>query len=449
MPHLNIIKQAIERAGERQRPLPLVLDFHIRQLHIPAWLSILNDYPRFYWRDRGGESEIGASGAAFSFNAAGDQTALTEACRLFDAGDADYNFSHIRRFAPYAGPGDDTWRGFPGELCYLPKAMIRRRGESYTFSTGFTINHTDDARDILQQALAMLKEAQNIEAKAADSEAFDLTALGSTPGYSGWEAMILDALKRIGSEQLRKVVLAGRTDYGAADMPDAMALLQHLAGFNPGCFAILMEPEPGLAFLSLSPERLYRRVGRRLEIDALSSTVIRGENEAEDAQLARYLLHSDKEQREHRFVIEGIIESIGMLCSGEPEIGETSIRRLERIQHLWTPISATLHDTVGDDQIIACLHPTPAVGGMPRTAALQCITELEPFDRGWYAAPVGMVCRDAAEFAVGIRSLVMRGNKLSVFTGAGIVRGSEPQAEWREINNKNILGPLLSGYQYS
>ena len=91
---------------------------------------------------------------------------------------------------------------------------------------------------------------------------------------------------------------------------------------------------------------------------------------------------------------------------------------------------------VTDGKIIDRLHPTPAVGGSPRREAIDRIGELETFDRGWYAGPVGWVSKSAAEFCVAIRSAQIVRNRLNVYAGAGIVPGSEAEKEWEEIENK-------------
>ena len=110
--------------------------------------------------------------------------------------------------------------------------------------------------------------------------------------------------------------------------------------------------------------------------------------------------------------------------------------RLAKKQHLRSNVQGTLKADVDDGMLLKRLHPTPAVGGYPTDNALPEIARIEPFNRGWYAAPVGWVGSDSAQFAVGIRSGLVEGNELSLFSGAGIVRGSDPDAEWREVENK-------------
>ena len=104
--------------------------------------------------------------------------------------------------------------------------------------------------------------------------------------------------------------------------------------------------------------------------------------------------------------------------------------------HLITKFQGQLKDGINDEDILQFLHPTPALGGTPRKQAMDIIRKLEGFSRGWYGAPIGYVGLDWAEFVVGIRSGLVRGKNLSVFAGAGIVQGSEAQAEWDEVENK-------------
>ena len=163
--------------------------------------------------------------------------------------------------------------------------------------------------------------------------------------------------------------------------------------------------------------------------------------------MADELLSSQKDQLEHQIVRKSIrqqlhrcLEPDSLSVSNKPKL-----MPLSKTQHLCSVVQATLHDSVSDGQLIERLHPTPAVGGYPTGNALSEISRLEPFDRGWYAAPVGWVSRDAAEFAVAIRSGLLRGDELSLYSGAGIVPGSDADEEWDEVEHKlvnfmNIIG---------
>ena len=101
-----------------------------------------------------------------------------------------------------------------------------------------------------------------------------------------------------------------------------------------------------------------------------------------------------------------------------------------------------MREGIKDSDLLPAFHPTPAVSGAPDAEARALIRELEPFDRGWYAGPVGWISHSQAEFAVGIRSGLLSRRILRIFTGAGIVEGSVPEEEWREIEDK------LQSWQY-
>ncbi|MCK5033282.1 MAG: chorismate-binding protein, partial [Calditrichia bacterium] len=123
---------------------------------------------------------------------------------------------------------------------------------------------------------------------------------------------------------------------------------------------------------------------------------------------------------------------------------EISVIKLRRLQHLYSKFHGKLKDETSDIEILSALHPTPAVGGVPGKEALEHIQSMEPFHRGWYAAPVGWIGYNSAEFAVAIRSGLVNGKNLALYSGGGIVDGSDVNSEWQEIENKigNFLKAL-------
>ena len=163
---------------------------------------------------------------------------------------------------------------------------------------------------------------------------------------------------------------------------------------------------------------------------------MRGADSIADEALAIELLTSDKDQREHDIVRKSIRQKLHQFVDHLNVDTQASILRLANKQHLRSNVQGTLKEGVDDGMLLKRLHPTPAVGGYPTDNALPEIARIEPFNRGWYAAPVGWIGADSAQFAVGIRSGLVEGKELSLFSGAGIVRGSDPDAEWREVENK-------------
>ncbi|HEY8432577.1 MAG TPA: isochorismate synthase, partial [Sandaracinaceae bacterium] len=189
-------------------------------------------------------------------------------------------------------------------------------------------------------------------------------------------------------------------------------------------------------FVGATPERLFVKRGRSIVTEAIAGSVAAGP----DAE--RALLASDKDRREHAFVVAHVLERLAPLCEALSAPSEPSVRRLPNVLHLHTPIRGTLRPGVSAPALAAALHPTPAVCGVPAGAALAHLAEHEAHPRGWYAGPVGWIDAEGdAELVVALRSGVVRGASAWLYAGGGIVEGSELDAEWAESELK--LRPLL------
>ena len=152
--------------------------------------------------------------------------------------------------------------------------------------------------------------------------------------------------------------------------------------------------------------------------------------------MVRELKGSNKDRLEHDYVRVSIREQLEPLSRQFHMDRHPAVMKLASTLHLQSRARATLQPGVTCLDVLEALHPTPAVGGYPAQTALEAIRKREPFDRGWYAGPVGWIGRDAAEFAVAIRSGLVCRSSLALYSGAGIVYGSTPYAEWREIEHK-------------
>jgi isochorismate synthase len=159
--------------------------------------------------------------------------------------------------------------------------------------------------------------------------------------------------------------------------------------------------------------------------------------------LGEQLLASAKDRHEHEVVVRTVVEALGPLCD-QLDVGATpSLLKLGNVQHLYTPVTGHLCSACTLLNVVERLHPTPAVGGRPREAALALIREREGFDRGWYGGPVGWIDqRGEGEFAVAIRSALLHGTQATLFAGCGIVADSDPEREYAEAALK--LKPMLS-----
>lgn len=252
-----------------------------------------------------------------------------------------------------------------------------------------------------------------------------------------WDAMVAAALELIRNRTLQKVVLAREVTIEADTPFSVPAVLATLRRTQPGCFVYAAG-----AFVGASPELLVRRRGTSVTSRPMAGTVPRQASVAEDDAAIAGLRASLKDNHEHALVVDAVVASLRDLCD-DIGVAEPEPVRLTTVSHLTTAITATLSDpAVSALDLALALHPTPAVGGAPRGAALETIARLEGFSRGPYAGPVGWVDgRGDGEFAVGLRCAQLDGPRARLLAGAGIVRGSDPDAEWAETQAK--LEPML------
>ena len=389
------------------------------------WLELAPLFPRFYWRSRsGGDQTLAMGNAAFG--------SLADLMELLDDGDPGIRVFGGCRFDPASHNGSD-WIDFPDEFFFVPKAEIIHSGGRTTLAVNLSDNETD-----LSDVSKWIERLGDMGAAPRPG----VLTRWDQPNFKAWSQTVDHALKEFQSSPLKKVVLARKSCLELTETITPFALVEILAGGAPACFHFCLQPTADSgAFLGASPELLFRRDGLRLESEAVAGTRPRSLDTVEDERLESQLLKMSKEQREHRLVVDSLAETFRELCSEFSQDNAPSVLKLSRVQHLRTAFSGLLNDGVGDDTILGAFHPTPATCGSPYAEAIRFIEENEPFDRGWYAGPVGAVSRDEAEFAVAIRSMLWLGRKIHVFAGAGVVEGSESEREWNELEDK-IAGVL-------
>ncbi|MFC4907327.1 isochorismate synthase [Actinomadura gamaensis] len=247
-----------------------------------------------------------------------------------------------------------------------------------------------------------------------------------------WEQAVATATSRIRSGHLGKVVLARDLIAHAARPIDARALLERLAGRYPTCYTFAVA-----GLVGATPELLIRRSGDRVDSLVLAGTTARGTAPADDDARARTLFRSGKDREEHSYAVDMVRDALAPLCTDLDVPDEPELLRLPNVTHLASPVHGRLaaHRTVLD--VLAALHPTPAVAGTPTDRALELIRELEGMDRGRYAGPVGWVdARGDGEWGIALRCAELDGTRARLFAGCGIVADSDPAAELAEAQNK-------------
>lgn len=248
---------------------------------------------------------------------------------------------------------------------------------------------------------------------------------------------VASALDLINSNSLRKIVLAHAIDIYSQTPFNLIKSLNNLRFIYPDCYVFSTSNGKGQNFIGASPERLISINKNQLVTDALAGSAPRGKTPSQDAKLANNLLSSEKDLREHQFVIDFIIKRLEYLGLKPNYSSQPHLLQLSNIQHLWTPITAEISRNIHLLEILAELHPTPAVAGVPRDIAQEQIHNFETFDRSLYAAPIGWIDHQGnGEFAVGIRSALIDGDRARLYAGAGIINGSKPDKELAEVQLK-------------
>lgn len=259
-------------------------------------------------------------------------------------------------------------------------------------------------------------------------------SLASRPA---WEAAARAAVEDVERGDMEKVVLARRV---LTDLPlgfDPMDLLERLRDRNPGCHRFSFDFGLGGVYVGASPERLVTLRGVRVAADAIAGTAARPSDPAVERDAIAALRGSAKERNEHELVVRHIREALEPLANELHVDAEPDAQRLRGLLHLRTRITGKMPKGTHVLPLAERLHPTPAVAGTPRGAALAWIEAREPGDRGWYAGPIGwMTAGGDGDFAVGLRGAFIAGRQALVSAGAGIVPGSVPALEWNETEGK-------------
>lgn len=253
-----------------------------------------------------------------------------------------------------------------------------------------------------------------------------------------WKEAVIKALQKVRKGEVQKVVLARRVS------------VQQECGFKPAIVLKKMRHDfsectlfaffkDGSCFLGATPERLVSlEDGNRIRVSCLAGSSRRGMGSKEDLKLEEGLFLDSKNRREHAFVVDAVRRALEPVCR-ELEIPSTpTLIRMKNIRHLHTPVLGLLKKRPGSViDLVGLLHPTPAVGGVPKEKALSLIRELEVFDRGWYAGPVGWVDGSGGgAMFVAIRSALVSGSEAHLYAGCGIVADSDPEEELEESRLK-------------
>jgi menaquinone-specific isochorismate synthase len=304
----------------------------------------------------------------------------------------------------------------PGSIVVVPEVTIRRAGRRAWMTLA--------GAGTLSQAGPLVVEATR---RTADK----VTNVGSSLDREAWLEVAATALEDIEAGRLDKVVAARDLTLRREGGWHAGLVARRLEARFPECFTFSFD-----GMVGASPELLIKRAGEDFESMPLAGSAVRAADAQRDARIGATLWGSDKDRREHDITVASVAGALSPLSASIRREGP-QLLRLANVQHLATLVAGKLKRPLSALELAGRLHPTAAVCGAPRRAAMSFIRTHEGFSRGRYGGPVGWVDADGdGEWAIALRCALLEGDTARLFAGAGIVAGSRPSVELEETQMK-------------
>ncbi|HEY5111154.1 MAG TPA: isochorismate synthase [Acidimicrobiales bacterium] len=314
-------------------------------------------------------------------------------------------------------------RNAPGEL-QIPEFVLTQTKSGDAWLT--VLDGSSGWREMLDAVAEPTQETQSLRS---------LTYQPTPEEYAHNVALAVEILRR---KEIVKIVLARAVLGSVPDVIDAAAILQRLRHREPICTLYSFPTSDGRRYVGASPELLVRRSGDEIQCHPLAGTITLPPNVAPD-DYETWLLGSTKNLHEHGVVVDEIVKNLANVYDDINADAEPTIVALRTVAHLGTWITAKSQGANAPDalEVLRMLHPTAAVGGIPRESAYELLCRLEEHDRGHYAGPVGWLDEHGdGEWWIGIRGVLLKGREFEAWAGAGIVSESDPSAEREETKDK-------------
>jgi menaquinone-specific isochorismate synthase len=339
---------------------------------------------------------------------------------------------------------DDNWKDFNDSSWFVPEIVICTLDKKHYLIYNFFSEQGFSKNKLIEKFRSKAENIFDILAEPTkDSFPKIANSVGRTPkDKKKWKLMINEALDQINEGIIKKIVLARKIELTLSEDLNITKAITELKKDYPNC-RLFAYHKGKSTFFGATPELITKLSGGKIHIDAIAGSIGRGKTELEDLELEKILTSNKKDLDEHRYVLEhfrNVIDNFGENITLDES---PSVKRLKNIQHLLTKIVGDLKPDTSVMNILRELHPTPAICGLPKEAALNLIKRIENQRRGLYSGIIGWFnFNNEGEFAVAIRSAVTYGNKLVAYAGSGIVEGSEPESEFEETEMK--FKPILS-----
>jgi menaquinone-specific isochorismate synthase len=446
----GFLSECRDAAAQAGRPILVSITIEVGDLDPLAILeSIFEPDERHFYAERPSEGwAIAGAESVLGFSTSGP--GRFAACQRFidealgsaiAVGDQDIPFGGPHFFAAFSfldavGPGEP----FEAACVFVPRWQVARRDGRTAAVANLLVegdSQTDSLAAKVWRAHSKFRSFDFPSPELPDGRTGVASSVDEVGGRRSYESAVSRAVGRISRGEFEKIVLARAKDVRAADPLHPLRMLNGLRQRFPDCNSFSVANGRGQSFIGASPELLLRVEGSTAFTEALAGSAGRGSTASEDAALGKRLLHSEKDLREQRIVLDSILRGLAPLDLDLKYSARPLLRRLSNVQHLHTPIEAKLPRGVRLLDMLVRLHPTPAVGGNPRELAVPAIAELEAFPRGLYGGALGWIdSRGSGEFIVGLRSALIDGSRARMYAGAGIVAGSSPETEFAETELK-------------
>ncbi|MEO1023056.1 MAG: isochorismate synthase [Bacteroidota bacterium] len=445
----------------------LSLTFSIPSIDALAVLEQYNDKDAFnyYWEHPEKEFAMVAGGSLYRIQVRGPER-FREASkrgkelvrRIAHSSSVNHRLATVHLLGGFSFLDENTspqWEPYGSGSFTLPEWHIVQDGNLTLLTINMPFHSELSFSDISEQfysSIERLEQLCNAKSYAFESvpleNASPISFGENESEYARWIHMIDNARELIHHHAFDKIVLANERVIELTHSISPTLILNRLRNQYPNCYSFLIRHDDTSSFIGCTPERLASFSHHFVFTEGLAGSTSRGASASEDAVLEHQLLHSEKDLREHAFVIDAIEKNLSEFSEIIEHPVQPSVKKLSNVQHLFTPIRARIEEGASRTALLQNLHPTPAVGGHPKEKAVPFITELESFDRGWYAAPLGWInAHGEGEFVVAIRSGLIGEKEVRFFAGCGIVEDSDSRKEWEEMNLK--LRPMLSALHYA
>lgn len=340
----------------------------------------------------------------------------------------------------------DAWQGYPNSGLFLPELLVQQEGEhchlTFTTRTGVA------PEPILQRWQALITQTLTPPGPARTLKLIaDADRVDHHPTDTHWLDLARRGIQDVQQKRLQKVVIYRRRHLYRDHPIPARQVADYLERAYPDC-RLFAHRQQGRTLVSAAPERLVCKRGRQVWTDALAGTTTRSGDCTEDRRLGQALLQCPKTRHEQQLVVDAIQQALSPLCPDLQVPSTPGLKRLNNVQHLWSEIRGQLEDKQNLLQVAARLFPTPAVCGTPQDRALQWLRRRDQAQRGWYSGAGGWIDRHGdGELDVLLRCALLHGRQAELFAGAGLVAGSDAEAELLETEIK--LEAALAALHYA